>query len=363
MSKLFINAPNVHQGGGRTLLDALLEANSQEKKRVLILDSRMVLPDNYNGVSVIKRVFPSILQRFLAEFWLFRKVKEEDAVLCFGNLPPLFKLTGHVTVFIQNRYLLEDISLSDFPWKTRLHLNIERLWLRFRLSNADQLIVQTPSMRNMLISLVERKSKNFKDVSKNKINIDLIKILPFVNSAGIYQRNFIKSEQCIAKDFDFIYVASGDLHKNHRRLIEAWILLAVEGIFPSLCITVDEKHFPELSKWINEMVVYNDLKLENVGVVSHKDVIELYANSRALIYPSLTESFGLPLIEARQAGLYVLASELDYVRDVLDPDQSFNPSSAASISAAIKRFLQIDQLPLPLNSAEQFLTSTLKIIK
>jgi hypothetical protein len=58
----------------------------------------------------------------------------------------------------------------------------------------------------------------------------------------------------------------------------------------------------------------------------------------------------MPLIEASQAGLPVLASELDYVRDVIDPEQSFDPESAISIARAVKRFIGEDEAPLPLKN-------------
>ncbi len=59
----------------------------------------------------------------------------------------------------------------------------------------------------------------------------------------------------------------------------------------------------------------------------------------ALIFPSKTESLGLPLIEAASAGLPIIASELDFVRDVCVPNETFDPYSSTSISRAVKRLL------------------------
>jgi glycosyltransferase involved in cell wall biosynthesis len=67
------------------------------------------------------------------------------------------------------------------------------------------------------------------------------------------------------------------------------------------------------------------------------------------------ESFGLPLIEARQAGLPILASELDYVRDIVDPEESFDPFSARSIVRAVTRFMGVEQAALPLGNAADLL--------
>ena len=157
-----------------------------------------------------------------------------------------------------------------------------------------------------------------------------------------------------------MYVASGDPHKNHRQLVEAWCLLAKEGLFPSLKLTVDNQQFPRLCAWIADKGKQHHLNIENLGNLDDERVSKLYSRAGALIYPSTLESFGLPLVEARQACLPVLASELDYVRDVLDPDQSFDPGSKVSIARAVKRFLGIAEEGAPLLDAHGFLGKIIK---
>ena len=68
-------------------------------------------------------------------------------------------------------------------------------------------------------------------------------------------------------------------------------------------------------------------------------MLKLYNNSQALVYPSKKESFGLPLIEAQKLGLSIVSSELDY-KDIIDPDQTFDPNSEMSIKRAIKKALE-----------------------
>lgn len=341
--KLIIQASNVHQGGGRSLLEALLKAVDRET--TLLVDERMLMPDELAKSIQIKLVKPSVVQRLLAEKWLVDTVEKEDVVLCFGNLPPLFKLRGHTMVFLQNRYLIEDIPLNGFPLKIRLRLEVERLWLSKRLMNVDEFVVQTPTMKRLLESKVQGKVP--------------VRVLPFVAEPCGYERNQPLKEHKDT-DYDFVYVASGEPHKNHQRLLEAWSLLASEGLFPSLCLTLDKARFEGLCSLIVDMRQRYGMKVSNVGVLPHHDVLELCRKSGAVIYPSKFESFGLPLIEARQAGLSVLASELDFVRDVLDPEQSFDPDSPLSIARAVKRFMGVDEQPLPLLDAAQFVASVFK---
>lgn len=68
----------------------------------------------------------------------------------------------------------------------------------------------------------------------------------------------------------------------------------------------------------------------------------------------------MPLVEARQAGLQVVASELDFVRDVLDPDETFDPDSSISIARAVKQFLGISEQGLPLHDASGFMKYILR---
>ena len=62
---------------------------------------------------------------------------------------------------------------------------------------------------------------------------------------------------------------------------------------------------------------------------------DAYLNSKFLIFPSLNESFGLPLIEATNMGCYTAASSLDYVDEIISPSIKFDPFSIKDISKAI----------------------------
>jgi hypothetical protein len=338
-NRLFIHATNVHQGGGRSLLEALLTALDGEAEVVLCLDKRMPIPAGFAPGVTVKQVQPSVLHRLRAESWLARQVGPEDRVLCFGNLPPLFKLRGRVAVFVQNRYLVDDVKLNGFPLKVRLRLALERLWLSAKMANVNEFIVQTPTMKRTL-------------EIKNQGKVP-VRMLPFAAEATGYPNDKPKPEN----SYDFVYIASGEPHKNHRRLIEAWCLLAEEGVFPSLCLTLAEARFAGLCKEIDLMRERYGLNVTNLGELAHHDAASLYMAANASIYPSTFESFGLPLIEACRAGLPVLAAELDYVRDVLDPEQTFDPDSPVSIARAVKRYLGVAQTPLRILDAVAFLNT------
>lgn len=343
---------NVHVGGGRSLLLPLLGAIPPEYQVMILVDQRMDLPLNLPVNLTVRRISPTVWGRWFAERWLKQVVGEHDSVLCFGNLPPLNALRGRVMVFVQNRFLIEQVSLSHFPLKTHIRLWIERFWLLRFAKHANDFIVQTPSMRRLL-------------VAKLGLVESAVLVLPFADAQSAHNHKSAKTQLSEATHagwvFDFIYPASGDPHKNHRRLIEAWSLLAKEGFFPSLCITIDTVKYPALWIWIDSQRKLFGLNVTNLGFLPHEDLLTQYHKARALIYPSLLESFGLPLMEADEAGLAVVAAELDYVRDILNPEQVFDPLSPLSIVRAVRRFLGASEDDLILLDAKEFLEKVLAL--
>ena len=62
---------------------------------------------------------------------------------------------------------------------------------------------------------------------------------------------------------------------------------------------------------IKKRVIFNNIEIINVGELDHKDIILLMSKTRFLVFPSIFESFGLPLIEAAQLGLKVIDPKTD----------------------------------------------------
>jgi len=315
---LFIHAPNIHQGGGKKLLVDLFHAVSPENE-CLVLDERLKGTPSIPNLNCVY-VKPSIAHRLLAEFRVCRTVKASDSILCFGNLPPLFPNKGKVTVFLQNRYMFGSHNFSGFSLGARLRLALERCWFRWCMRSSYQIVVQSQTMQQEL-----RQALGFES-----------RVLPFLPAMQTQA-----SDNSIDQTFDFVYVSSAEPHKNHRALIQAWVQLAAKGIRPSLALTVDHNSAFTIVAEIEQHKQLHQLAIHNFGTLPPGQVQSLYKNSKALIFPSKLESYGLPLLEARQLGLPILASELDYVRDVVQPEQTFDPNSPTSIARAVMRHLAI----------------------
>src|SRR5437868_658300 len=144
---LIIHAPNVHQGGGRRLLQFLLASLDGKSNVKVILDSRFCPHPALANVVTEIRIKSTMLGRLSAEWRLRSLATSNDVVLCFGNLPPLFKLKSATVLFLQNRYLVAATSFRGFTIFQKLRLMTERFWLAAFRTNADRVIVQSPTMQ------------------------------------------------------------------------------------------------------------------------------------------------------------------------------------------------------------------------
>lgn len=337
--RLLLHAPNVHSGGGLTLLHALAAVNAPEPSFDWAqLDQRLLGHAMPLVGCVQHHVDRSLWSRLVAEWRLRRISRSNDVVLCFHSLPPLFRLPARCVVFVQNRLLLERSLPAGFSAIVRARLRVERWWLHACSSHAQCYLVQTPSMAHSLKALLGE-------------NAD-IRVRPFLPAIDVAAQHTALD---YAPRYDFLYVASGDPHKNHLCLLQAWRVLADTGQYPSLALTVDPRCYPDLNAQMLRYIAKYKLAISNLGRLSITDVNRLYPQCRALIYPSLSESFGLPLLEAQRHGVAILASELDYVRDVVEPVQSFDPHSPLSIARAVRRFMGYPEHTYPSMSAGDFL--------
>lgn len=320
------------------MLTPILKELSGRDDVMYIIDERMDVNvlKNHDGVV---RVRPTILSRLKNEFDIKGVIKNAKHVLCMGNLPPLFARNDETIVFVQNRYLLDESIRNRLSIYVRIRLWLEKFWLRMHCDSVKLFVVQTRTMAELLNKTYNRRA-------------DIIPIVP---------ENYIAEDdhhEC-EKKYDFLYVASGEEHKNHINLVNAWVELAGMGLHPKLCLTISKQRFPGLYKWIEHEKHKHGLDITNVGELVHDEIQKYYRFSMALIYPSLFESFGLPLIEAVVQGIPVLAADKDYVHDLLANVKTFNPTSPKSIAEAVAGFSYEEaSLIIEPCSAQQFLEKT-----
>jgi glycosyltransferase involved in cell wall biosynthesis len=141
----------------------------------------------------------------------------------------------------------------------------------------------------------------------------------------------------------FLHITNGKPYKNTPRVIEAFSRVA-DGLDLSIAIVGRRSAFTDsILSLISESL--DKERVRFLGSVDDQDLAVLYHAARALIFPSLYEGFGLPVIESMSCGCPVIASDKGSLGEVLaNCALSVNPESVEEISKAILAMEKDDSL-------------------
>lgn len=129
--------------------------------------------------------------------------------------------------------------------------------------------------------------------------------------------------------------------KNVDRLLAAYATLPPEVRHEHqlvlVCkVTVDEA--AHLQRTAEGLGIVDDLVV--TGYVGDDDLVRLYRAAHLVVFPSLYEGFGLPILEAMQCGAAVICSDSSSLREVqTDATARFDPEDVGAIATAIRRVL------------------------
>lgn len=144
-----------------------------------------------------------------------------------------------------------------------------------------------------------------------------------------------KRQERIINESYFLYVGNAYPHKNLETLLRAFQAFIVNSLpfTVRLVLVGKEDYFYRRLK----KVVSKEKLEEGViffGEANDTQLMNLYTNAIALIFPSYMEGFGLPAIEAISCGCPVICSDIPVFHEILeDIPIYFDPFSAVDLLA------------------------------
>lgn len=247
----------------------------------------------------------------------FMKENEIDVYLCLQNTS---LYSGEVPQFmlIQQPLLFSGLKFCDLSVKLYVKYCLLMNFIsKFTINRNRGIIVQTNWVKNAIIS-------------EHKYGGEVRVIRPALRS--IMNCNAALPEKIIenldVSGTKFVYVTSDDKYKNVDRLVEA-VKRYNAGANADLRVTL----FLTIEGESEEGICY-------LGRVPYEALYNMYKSVDVLIFPSLTETLGLPLQEAMNLGLPVLAADLPYAREVCgDYANYFEPRDVDSIAKTIGDYM------------------------
>ena len=264
---------------------------------------------------------PWVKKSWLHRIWFdavtVRKLAAEyriDKVLSLQNLcVPGLKLPQAVFVHQSIPFSSYRFRLSDrdewLPW---IYQNMIGKRIVASVEKADAVFVQTDWMKEACVK-----------AGASAENVFVCRPEAGVKAEKVYDP---------ARTDTFFYPAEPFSYKNHAVILEACRLLRERGCRDfRVSFTLSSRSLPEkLARKIRPLGGCVEL----LGRLSRREVMERYAGA-VLLYPSYVETLGLPLLEARRAGDYILAADCPYAHENLDGYPNavfFEPHDARRLS-------------------------------
>jgi hypothetical protein len=307
-----IIAVNIKQGGGLILLKLLIDSLIKKNIKIILHVDAYIGADNFYNNDFVKL---KVYKNFISKVLVFGK--SHDKALYFGNIPPFFTRGKNNFLYLHNPFYTMPFSylFSRRHWKFIIY----KIYIILFIKNVKSVFVQT---------------ENYRRSVKKELKVDS-ELMPFYEDLSQYA---IKSKN---KTYDFAYISIPNPNKNFELFLSSLQLLNLKLTNEiKIVLTIPEKE-KKLIKQIKEFEDTN-INILNMGELSMKNVIEVLNKTRTLVFPSLHETFGLPLVEACQLNTFVISSNLPYVYDVINPSLTFDPYSKKDIADVMYDAIQSD---------------------
>lgn len=312
------------------LLAYLQDLDTSNKYTVLLTPKDDWMPKNRKFKTVVCRykMFSfNPLQQIAYAMQLYR-LKPDLVHFTMTGQQPLFYF-GRQTTFTHDLTMLKYVRAGRLPlWLHQIRMIGYRMLLWQSHFKAKAIIVPTE-----YVKLAVTKHYIF---TGRKVFVTLEASEPPIPDA----------EQCPneAPEKFILYVGSAFPHKNLERLVLAFqILLEQHPDLKLVFAGKREYHAKKLKRWVKKQSC-----VENViftGFVPDAELKWLYLHAAAYVFPSLSEGFGLPGLEAMVHGCPVVSSDATCLPEVYgDAAHYFDPKKVEDMAQKIDEVISKSNL-------------------
>ena len=288
-----------------------------------------------------KRVMSGVTQNFAARvFWeqvvlpFYLRRWKIDVLYSLGNVTSIF--AGCATVVVMtNSHPFSSLRLR-WPVRHKVKHRLVRLFSTLSVKRASKAIFLSENSRELIC-------RQF-PLPPGKTTIVHCGWSPFDTAANGQSPKFS----------GYVLTVSVLLpHKNIERLMRAFDLLVEEHGFPGSLVvagTIMSRVYYERLVNLRRTLAHGE-RIIFAGNINHAELALLYKHARLFVFPSVEETFGLPLLEAMGCGVPVAASDCTLAGvsgDCFNPFPEvcgeaadyFNPFDERSICRSMQRLLR-----------------------
>ncbi|HRN69706.1 MAG TPA: glycosyltransferase family 1 protein [Candidatus Woesebacteria bacterium] len=286
---------------------------------------------SFNSSQFIKREVHSHWHSFSEQTAFLQKLNQDKLDLMhftYFSYPVLYKRKFIATVHDITPLIHKTGRASTLhPLLYELKYQSFKFVLQQQVKNARIIITPTKAVKNQLL-----------DVYGKKYETKIMPIYEGINYEMEQAQENISLKSKFKKPF-FVYIGNFYPHKNVETLIRAFQHIPSE--YELVLVGPDSYFAGRVQKELYEKKITN-IRFYHTGSI--EDLVFFYKNAIALINPSISEGFGLPLVEAAYFKLPVIASDLKVFHEIVgDSFISFDPQSVEQLKTILLHVIQKKQ--------------------
>jgi glycosyltransferase involved in cell wall biosynthesis len=219
---------------------------------------------------------------------------------------------------------IHDAIIEKLPefYSDRSHARAKRWW-RWSAKHTDAIFTVSRTSRADILDIWSP--------TPNRVHVTYPGVEDAFTEARIDLTSEASSKTGVKRPY-LLYVGHRGEHKNFQVVAMAIKDRALDEF--DLVLVGGADRVPELDGWSG----LDRNRLHHLKGVSDSELRSLYSGAVALVFPSLYEGFGLPLVEAMSCGAPVVCSDIPSSREVCgDAAEFFQPRDPADCVKAIMR--------------------------
>ncbi len=238
---------------------------------------------------------------------------EPDVVFSLQNCNVRCHSSRYVIYFHQALALYKyKISFRDKFARTYLFYHYLYPWyVKMFLNKRTYFAVQTNTIKSRIL-----KKYNIKD---SRVGVYFPKMEPIeLRSLGLFEFE--------NDTYNFLYPAIPEAYKEHIAIAYAMKELYLQN--PEIArkirihYTLTQGEAPLLDNYVEKRKLSKNFVYH--GRIPHQRLLSMIKSCNGLLFPSMIETLGLPLLEAASLGVPVIANDLEYAHEVLDGYEGVN---------------------------------------
>lgn len=254
-----------------------------------------------------------------------------DVLHCTANTAPLFS-PAPLIITLHDIIYLEKLNLKRGTMYQRMG-NLYRRWNVPRVVDAAEKIITVSDFERMRIL--------------EHFGLPGERVVTVYNAVGSHFAPVTDNERIAEKQKKYklpneymLFLGNTDPKKNVVGLLKALLILKKENklTLPLVITDLDQNYLQQTLQELKATEIEKDIVL--CGYIPNQDLPAVYSKASVFLYPSLRESFGIPILEGMACGVPVITSNTASMPEVAGDAAVFvDPFLPSSIAGQIHHLL------------------------